>query len=273
MENNPLKQYFRRPAVYLKLPSEGKGYAEGVIEIPESGEIPIYPMTAIDEITARTPDALFNGTAVADLIRSCVPSIKNPWQINSNDLDAVLIGIKAASDTEPSVDSVCPSCGELGTYGVNLIAMLSTLKSGDYETEMETGELKIKFRPLTYKEMNDAALFQFELQKTFATIDQTEDAVEREKLGKDALEKITLLTMDLITKSIERIDAPNFSVTESEFVLDFLKNCDRNIYVAVREHNTKLKTDAELKPMTIVCASCGHSYEQPYSINPADFFA
>ena len=38
------------------------------IDMPENGELPVYPMTAIDEITVRTPDALFNGTAIAELI-------------------------------------------------------------------------------------------------------------------------------------------------------------------------------------------------------------
>jgi len=97
MTTNPLKQYFRRPALYLKLPSGGNNYAPGVIDLPENGDIPVYPMTAIDEITARTPDALFNGTAVHDLMKSCVPAIKQPWSIYSTDLDAILIAIKAAS--------------------------------------------------------------------------------------------------------------------------------------------------------------------------------
>ena len=61
---NPLQQYFRRPAIYLRLPSEGNGYPEGSINLPDNGEVPVYPMTTIDEITSRTPDALFNGTVV-----------------------------------------------------------------------------------------------------------------------------------------------------------------------------------------------------------------
>jgi hypothetical protein len=86
MDNNPLRQFFRRPAVYFSLPSKGKDYDIDVLELPESGELPVYPMTAIDEITVRTPDALYNGSAVADLIKSCVPAIKDPWRLNSNDL-------------------------------------------------------------------------------------------------------------------------------------------------------------------------------------------
>ena len=91
---NPLKQYFRRPAVYIKLPSNNKFYKDGVIENTSTGELPVYPMTAIDEITMKTPDALFNGVAMAELIKSCVPNIKDPWAINNIDFDAILIGIK-----------------------------------------------------------------------------------------------------------------------------------------------------------------------------------
>jgi len=31
MHTNPLKQYFRRPAIYLKLPSGGNFYPDGAI--------------------------------------------------------------------------------------------------------------------------------------------------------------------------------------------------------------------------------------------------
>ncbi len=127
MSNNPLKQYFRRPAIYLTLPSKGKDYPPGVIDFPENGELPIYPMTAIDEITTKTPDALFNGNAVAELIKSCVPNIKDPWQVSSTDLDAILLAIKAASGSDSlEIDSTCPGCKEQSTYKINLVAVLST---------------------------------------------------------------------------------------------------------------------------------------------------
>ena len=137
IQNNPLKQYFRRPAIYLKLPSGGKMYAPGVVSIPESGELAVYPMTAIDEISSKTPDALYNGTAMADIIKSCIPDIKDPWSINSIDLDAVLIAIKsAAGGDDMSIGSQCPSCTEISDYAVNLVGILSQLKSADYEKEL-----------------------------------------------------------------------------------------------------------------------------------------
>jgi len=273
MNNNPLKQYFRRPAVYFKLPSGGKDYVDGMIDIPETGEIPVYPMTAIDEITTRTPDALFNGTALVDIVKSCVPVIKDPWKISSNDMDAILIAIKIASSGDVlELETSCPSCTETNTYGVNLIPILNTLKPGNYDNTLTVGDLSIKFKPLTYKEMNDAALANFELQRTFVNIENSESEEEKNRITKDTLEKITALTMNLLTQTIEYIQTSSVRVDQKEFILDYLKNCDRNVYNKIRDYNGELKAATEIKPLNIKCDGCGHEYEQPFTLSPVDFF-
>lgn len=273
MDNNPLKQYFRRPAVYISLPSGVSGYSSDVVEMTETGDLPVFPMTAIDEITSRTPDALFNGTAVTELIKSCVPNIKDPWSINSNDIDTILIGIKAASGGDTmDVNSMCPACDEVSEYGVNLMGLLTSIKPGDYDKLFETGDLKIKFRPLIYKEMNEAALGQFEVQRTFAGLASITDNDERERISVESLEKITLLTMKLIAQTVEYIQTPAMKVTEHEFIFDFLKNCDRKVYTEIRDFNAQLRTNAEIKPLNIACPSCKHEYEQAITLSPSDFF-
>jgi hypothetical protein len=96
-ENNPLQQYFRQPAIYVKLPSQGKFYANNTLDLPPTGELPVYPMTAIDEITYRTPDALFNGQSTVNVLQSCVPNIKNGWAVPAMDIDTLLVAIRIAS--------------------------------------------------------------------------------------------------------------------------------------------------------------------------------
>jgi bacterioferritin-associated ferredoxin len=274
MDNNPLKQYFRRPAVYLRLPSNGIGYNDSIIDIPENGEIPIYPMTAIDDITTRTPDALFNGTAVIELIRSCVPNIKDPWLINNIDMDAILIAIKSASSEtgEMNVDSVCPKCETSSTFTISLAAILGSISSPDYETELEHSDLQIKLKPISYREINNASIEQFEFQKMAAQVDSIEDDELRNKTVKDALEKITDITMNLVSHSVEYIKTPNVTVDNRDFILEFLRNCDKKIYTAIRDHSSKLREEAEIKPMPVQCTSCQHDYKQEIALNPTDFF-
>lgn len=274
INNNPLKQYFRRPALFIRLPSEGKYYKPGVVDIPPTGEIPIYPMTAIDEITTKTPDALFNGGAMVDLIKSCVPNIKEPWSINSIDLDAVLIGIRAAgSGNEMEIDSKCPACDDAASYSINLTSLLTQLVSGDYDKEMEANELKIKFRPITYKEMNEAGLGQFEIQRAFLLLDQEPDAELRKEKSQEVLKNVTTLTIKILTEAIEYIQTPSARVDNKDFILDFLNNCDKNMYAAIRDHNTDLKAATELKPLKLTCVHCQHQYDQTFTLNTSDFFA
>lgn len=273
MDNNPLRQYFRRPAVYLKLPSGGEGYPEGTLDMPENGELPVYPMTAIDEITARTPDSLYNGTALVELIRSCIPSIRDPWAISSNDMDSILIAMKAASGNEVlEIESTCPSCEEVNNYGINLLSMMSTFTPGDYSVPLVEGELSFKFKALRYREMNEAALAQFELQRIFYQVEATENEEERNKITSDALARLTLLTMEIVAKTLEYIDTPVSRVEEHAFILDYLKSCDRNIYTKIRDHNSTLKSSSEIKPLQMKCADCSHEYEQAFALSPVDFF-
>ena len=223
--NNPLRQYFRRPAVYLRLPSNGKFYTPGIIDMPDSGELPVFPMTAIDDISIRTPDALFNGTAVTDIIRSCVPNIKDPWKITSVDLDAILVAIRSASgDGKMSVESTCPECKETSDYEIELMYVLAELKSGDYDKLLQINELGIKFRPLTYAEMNQAAMGQFEVQRAFAELEQLEENDQKTQKMREALTKVTELTMEILAQTIEFIATPNTQVTTKEYILDFLRN-------------------------------------------------
>ena len=272
INQNPLQQYFRRPAIYLRLPSGGN-YPPGVVRNTETGELPVYPMTAIDEIATKTPDALFNGQAVADIIKSCVPDITDPWQISSADLDSILIAIRAASNgNNMEINSTCPKCDEDAKYEVNLAGVLASMGRPDYMKELEIGEISIKFRPLTYKEMNEVNLAQFDLQRNFMAVEQIEDVTEKTRRTREALNVITQVTMTTLAKTIEYIRTPSAMVIETEFILDFIKNCDKSMYEVIRDYNADLRTQSESKPMKIKCIHCQHDYEQPFTFNVTDFF-
>lgn len=231
-------------------------------------------MTAIDDITTRTPDALFNGTAVIELIKSCVPNIKDPWSISNIDMDAILVAIKSASSEsgEMNINSVCPKCETDATFSISLAAVLGSISSPDYETELEYGDLTFKLKPISYREINSAAMEQFEFQKMAAQVDNIEDDELRNQTVKDALEKITNITMNLLSHSVAYIKTPTSTVDDREFILEFLKNCDKKMYIAIRDHSASLREQAEIKPMDVKCTNCEHEYKQAITLNPTDFF-
>lgn len=274
MTDNPLQQYFRRPAAYFKLPSNGVGYPEGSLELTETGELPVYPMTAIDEITSRTTDALFNGTAVVDIVQSCVPNIKNAWDIPSIDLDPILVAIRIASyGNTMEIDTQCPSCSEEGKYDINLPVLLGSFKSKDFSKPLKIDDITIKFAPLPYKSVNEASIKQFQIQRTMNNVLAIEDQEQRDAKSSELIKEINDLSTSIIAKTIEYIKVPTATVFEQDYILDFLKNCDRKTFEAIKDHSISIREDSQVKPLDIKCPSCSHEYNQAFNINVTDFFA
>jgi hypothetical protein len=273
LENNPLKQYFRRPSIYFKLPSGGVYYTSNIVNIPPNGELPVYPMTAIDEMTIRTPDGLFNGAAVVELIKSCIPNIVDPWKLNNVDLDAVIVAIKAASgDGSMAIGSQCPSCNEQNEYEIDLLSILNKSVFIDYTDILKIRELEIKFRPLTYEETNKNSLNQFKIQKTLVTIDSYEDGEEKSKLMSDTIVQLTDLVTRMVANTIEHIQTPETLVTEKDYIVEFLNNCDRDTGSLIRNKSVELREKNELEPIDIKCPDCKHEYKQKIELNVTDFF-
>jgi len=272
--HNPLKQFFRQPAIYLKLPSGGQFWPEGSLDMPANGEIPIYPMTAIDEITYRTPDALFNGQAVINVIQSCVPAVKNAWDVPNTDINALLVAIRIASyGHDMEVASTCPSCKHEEDYTVDMRVLLDHIHCPDYDKKLKYGDLQITFKPVNYAQQNETGMMQFEQQKILSMIPDS-SLSEDEKMTRlsEALKHITNLTITVVTNSIAAIETPGAAVVDSEQIEEFLRNCDRNVYNQIRDRVVELNQATQLDSMNVECVECHNKYEQPMNLDMASFF-
>ena len=271
---NPLRQFFRQPAIYLRLPSEGNYWSAGSLDMPQNREMPVYPMTAIDEITYRTPDALFNGQAVINVIQSCIPAIRDAWAMPNIDINSVLIAIRIASyGHDLELGSTCPACSESSEYLLDLRRILDQIRTPDYKEVLNQGDLEIIFQPLNYERQNYHSQQQFEKQKMLNGITQS-DLSEEEKMTRIAavLQEITALTVSVLAGSIQGIKTPGAFVTETDLIVEFLQNCDRKVFNQIKDQVVELRQVSELQPVKIKCNACEHEYQQPLSLDMSDFF-
>jgi len=272
---NPLAKHFRQPSIYIKLPSEGVWYDESIITISESGEVPVYPMTALDEITYRTADALFNGQAVTDVIKSCIPAFKDPTRISTLDLDTVLIAIRLATfGHEMEFTSKCPECEESNDLALDLRQIMEKVKKPDFGSPLSFGDIEIHFKPLTYKEQNDNNMAQFEDQKTMESLPNMEMSEEEKlKVLQKAFGNISKLTLVALADSISMIKSGDDVVVDRAHIAEYLENCPSQQFEKIREKIASIRESGEMDPLHIVCNDCKHEYTTPFTMNVANFFA
>ena len=273
-ENNPLRQYFRQPAIYIELPSQGKFYPQGALNMPQTNKLPVYPMTAIDEITYRTPDALFNGQATVNVIQSCVPDIKNAWSIPSMDVDTVLVSIRIASyGHEMGFSTQCPACQHVSDQALDLRNVLDSMRPVDYAKPITSGDMEIYFRPMSYQNMSDNNKLQYENQKMLQNIpDSTSSDTDKMSALSKALQEVTAMTVKALAQSIAMVKTPTAMVSEPEFIEELLKNCDRKLFNEIRDYIVTNKAQSEMQPIKLTCPECKHEYEQTVTLDMSSFF-
>ena len=274
MAANPLSSYFRQPAIYLKLPSQGRYWPDESLDLPVNGEIPVFPMTARDEILLRTPDALANGSGVVELIKSCCPNIIDPWKMPGCDVDAVIIGIRIASYGQiMDFDSACPHCGHDNTHGVDLTTTLDNLKLADYQTPVSVEKLRIKVKPQQYFSVNQTGRINFEEQQLLKSINDLEDEEIKVQKFNEQLKRLVALNIQIVTDSTEYIETEHGQKVHSpEYIKEFYENADNRILKTVQNHLEKINKDAEVPAQQVQCEDCTKGYAVNVTFDYSNFF-
>ena len=279
--SNPLNMYFRQPAVYVSLPTGGN-YPPHVIEPSKTGELGVMPMTAKDEIRFKTPDALMNGEGVVEVIQSCVPSIKDAWQVKSYDLDTILIAIRIATYGETmDINFTVPIANEQASHTLNLPAILEEIQRQEIKNECTLKDgLKVQVRPLTYKDMTSTALRTFQQQKMYSTV-QDSKLGDEEKVKKfnEAFKSLTELSMSLLLRNIEKITTPEGTeVTDPVQIKQFVENANATIITELQEELNLLRIQGSTKPVKLkateeqIKKGAPATYEVPVTFDTANFF-
>lgn len=275
MSSNPLTKYFRQPAIHMELPSQGKWWRPGSLELPPTRKVPISPLTARDEILLRTPDALLTGVSVVEVIQSCCTAIKDAWSVPNVDVDAILIGIRIASYSNIlDIDSECPHCKHSNRHGVDLGERLGYIKCPDFDKVFRSETLVIKMKPMNYFAVNREDSYSYHEERLIQTVGKS-DLEESEKIklmteyAKKMLES-SVMSLALQTEFIQLDDG--VKVTELEYIKEYYTNIEGEQLRQIQRHLTSLYDEIRPPNVSVACESCTKTYSYPLEFDFARFF-
>lgn len=254
VKQNPLAAFMRQPKIYIKLPSDGNFWPKNSLSMPENRELPVFSMTAKDELMLKVPDALISGQAVVDVIEHCIPSIKNAWDIPTIDLDVILIAIRLATYGEMMNTPL-----DLGNdfeveYKVDLRIILDQLLSQvTWESAVPiNSDMTVFVKPLTYKQLSQNAVKTFETQKIIDAVNNENlNQEEKLKIFRESFKKLTDVTIGVVQNSVYKIDTSLGSTEEPEYIKEYLENADKEIFNIVQSHLDKLREINSIKPIRV----------------------
>jgi len=281
---NPLAGHFRSPKLYTALPSLGRYYSSDIVEMPETGELPVYPMTAKDELIMKNPDALLNGEAIAQVVASCIPQIKQPRKLLSNDIDALLIAIQGATyGDDMEVSGTCDKCSEQITSVVSVEGALGTMTKleDSYKFSTDTG-LLVEIKPFSYETSVKAGVANFRSERSLQSVAEITDEVERIHAFNSSFIELSQLNFDIMVDSVASItiqepEGDNIVVDDVNNIRDFLENCESKVGKQIEEFITEISGIGVQKNILMSCEKCG-TEEEPYefeaqvNFNPVNFF-
>lgn len=274
---NPLSGYFRSPKLYTRLPTLGKFYTPDVVELPENGELPVFAMTAKDEMIMKNPDALLNGEAVAKVISSCVPAVKQPRQLISNDVDALLIAIQGATNgDEIEVNDKCPECGheDSGFVSVEGILETMTVLEESYKCELPNG-LTVEIQPFTYESTVKAGIANFRTTRSLQSLSDIKDEMDQLRAFNENFQQIAALNFDLIVDSVASIsgtdsEGESFIVTDRASIREFLENTESGVGKTIEASIEKVSSLGINKKVQLECPEHG-AFETTVAFDPVNF--
>lgn len=275
-QTNPLRQYFRQFKMYLRLPSGTSYYTPEVISFTEQGEVGILPMTGNDEIALKNPDALLNGEALITVLTSCVPALKQPRALLTNDIDTLITAIRYATYNESlETQLICPKCSHENLFKIDLQYALDNMTEleEEYMVHLDSG-VTVFVKPYTFPDLLRGLRAEFEQTKlSRAMASETLSDAQRSEILVKAFKDLSVNRYELMLSGIIKVidEANSVNVTDKSFIKEFLQNIDKKSVDKIHDLIKKINLIGIRRTFTAICEKCDHHWESEIDFNPVNF--
>lgn len=279
-DENPLLKKIQMPGQMFRLPSRGIFYKNGELDKSvQNGEVEIFAMKTIDEITLKTPDMIFQGTAISRVFERCIPLIKKPMKLLSEDVDYLLGCLRQVSYGNMLPLKHTCECTDHKTTREYVIPLNTILTSNTVELDESNVELEytyelvnekndnatqlVQFKPILFEKLVEMYQFRAEQDAIFSNV--TEDDLNVDDALKKAIEDYVTMTIASVVESVD-------GITNRAQILEWCKELPvelKNKLSDKLENQSEWGTKFEYK---VKCYDCKKDLDLTASLNPVGFF-
>jgi hypothetical protein len=254
----------------LQLPSRGTHYKANALEYREDNQYPVFGMTARDELLYKTPDGLMNGQATVDVIQSCVPNIRDGWEIPNIDLEAIMIAIRIATTGDKlEISQLIPGLKEEREFEIDLTSVLDQIYAQEFVNTVTVGDFTLTIKPVSYRYSTDVSLKTFEEQRIFQVLKNDEmSEADKLKIIQKSFTKLTNMNIEMIQHSVVSVQYKDEEViTNTKHINEFLENTEKEIYHKIISRIEEERDKFILKPFTIEFSKEDQEAGSPVSLS------
>ncbi len=251
---DPLKM----PGQTFPLPSGGFFYKNGELDSSViNGEVQVFPMSGLAEMKFRSPDMLFSGKAVEEVIKECVPSILKPDKILSKDVDSILSFIRIVT-YGPNIDlNATHSCEKAKehSYQINLQNIINNAKI------LSKDKYELFFN-LKFQNKQDCLLTPLVWNDAVNIMQIT----SKSNIDSEDLSNLFLISVSGLISSIDgTIDREAIKKWVSLAPATYIKNIQETIDKGLSEFGSEFSEEVK-------CKDCNEMYKLNIDLNPSSFF-
>ncbi len=259
------------PGETIGLPSKGLLYPTGVLdENVINGEVYVYPMSSYDELIMKTPDKLFSGQAITDVLSRCIPQVLQPWNLFVKDIEMLLVIMRKLTYGSQYNVTYTHDCKKAKNheYNINLDQLLQNVIKLDPTTIHDLSTITtpngqiLKFTPVTFKSFT-------ELQQIGSLINIDNIKSANTMSSSDTDEMINFYYHHIVS-TIHSIDG----ITDKDIIIQWCKQAPSTwIKNIIQPQSNKLSNWGISDQTSIKCLDCGSSVDISLPLNPMIFFS
>jgi hypothetical protein len=261
LQHNPLIHKMIKsnaiPGTVFRLPSKGIPYTNGELaDEVLGGEILIYPMSTLDEIYLKSPDMLFQGTAVEKTLVRCCPQIIKPLELLAKDVDYIL------------------TCMRQVSYG-NILTVpyeCNCPKAKPIDLQVPVSDFLSKTKTISEKSLKQLTftLDSFLIKTKYVRFGQM-IKLNQENLtegDEDTPDNIFDTFIKNLAANIESIDA----IEDNNIIVDFLKAQQRSFQMSLLKNIQDINNWGVNFEYKFTCKYCDKVKTTAIALNPVSFF-